>query len=68
MRWSTLARAVPIAPGVILRPAGCVQLITWKARRSCLCRFRYEVVAVSMPATATMVASLLFARPALGAA
>lgn len=33
MRWSTLARYVPVATGVILLVAGCLQLTDWKARQ-----------------------------------
>ena len=38
MRWQALARAVPIATGVVLLLAGCVQLTGWKARQLVRCR------------------------------
>ena len=38
MRWQALARAVPIATGVVLLLAGCVQLTGWKARQLARCR------------------------------
>jgi predicted metal-binding membrane protein len=38
MRWSALARCVPIATGVVLLIVGCVQFTTWKARQlRCCC-------------------------------
>ena len=38
MRWSNLARFVPIATGVILLLAGCIQVTRWKARLLEQCR------------------------------
>jgi predicted metal-binding membrane protein len=38
MRWLALARSVPIATGVVLLLAGCVELSAWKARQLGLCR------------------------------
>jgi predicted metal-binding membrane protein len=38
MRWLALARYVPLATGVVLLLAGCVQLTQWKARRLGRCR------------------------------
>lgn len=38
VRWQPLARSVPVATGVVLLLAGCLQLTAWKARqlRHCL--------------------------------
>jgi predicted metal-binding membrane protein len=38
MRWLALAHAVPVATGVVLVLAGCVQLSAWKARQLDRCR------------------------------
>ncbi len=38
MRWSALARAVPVATGAVLLLAGSVQLSAWKARQLGRCR------------------------------
>ncbi len=38
MRWPALARAVPLATGVVLLLAGYVQLTAWKARHLECCR------------------------------
>jgi predicted metal-binding membrane protein len=38
MRWSALARAAPLATGVVLLLAGGVQLTPWKARHLGCCR------------------------------
>jgi predicted metal-binding membrane protein len=38
MRWPAAARAVPIAVGVVVLIAGCVQLTSWKARHLACCR------------------------------
>jgi predicted metal-binding membrane protein len=38
MRWSALARSVPLATGVVLLTAGCVQFTAWKARQLGCCR------------------------------
>lgn len=38
MRWPALARSVPVATGLILLLAGCVQLSAWKARQLGRCR------------------------------
>jgi predicted metal-binding membrane protein len=38
MRWPALARSVPIATGVVMLLAGCVQLTAWKARQLAHCR------------------------------
>ena len=38
MQQSALARAVPIAVGVVVLIAGCVQLAAWKARHLAWCR------------------------------
>jgi predicted metal-binding membrane protein len=38
MRWPALARAVPIAVGVLVVMAGLLQLTTWKARHLACCR------------------------------
>jgi predicted metal-binding membrane protein len=38
MRWSALARSVPIATGFVLMLAGCFQLTAWKARQLGHCR------------------------------
>ena len=38
MRWPAVARSVPIATGVVLLLAGCVQLSAWKARQLGRCR------------------------------
>ena len=38
MRWSALARAVPMATGAVFVLAGCVQLTPWKARLLGRCR------------------------------
>lgn len=38
MRWSGLARLVPIATGVVLLLSGCVQLSRWKVRHLEHCR------------------------------
>jgi len=38
MRWPALARAVPVATGLVLLVAGGVQLTAWKARQLGRCR------------------------------
>jgi predicted metal-binding membrane protein len=38
MRWPALARSVPIATGLVLLLAGCLQLTGWKARQLGHCR------------------------------
>jgi len=38
MRWEALARSVPIATGVVVLLAGCLQLTPWKARHLGHCR------------------------------
>ncbi len=38
MRWTALARAVPMATGAVFVLAGCVQLTPWKARLLGRCR------------------------------
>ena len=38
MRWRGLARCVPVATGVVLVLAGCLQRTAWKARRLRRCR------------------------------
>ncbi len=38
MRWSALARSVPIIAGFVLLLAGCIQLSPWKARQLGRCR------------------------------
>jgi predicted metal-binding membrane protein len=38
MHWSALSRFVPVATGVVLLLAGCVQFTAWKARRLACCR------------------------------
>jgi predicted metal-binding membrane protein len=38
MRWPPLARAVPLAGGIMLAVAGIVQLTPWKARQLDVCR------------------------------
>jgi predicted metal-binding membrane protein len=38
MRWPAVERSVPVATGLILLLAGCVQLSAWKARQLGLCR------------------------------
>jgi predicted metal-binding membrane protein len=38
MRWTALARAVPLLTGVVLLFAGSLQLTGWKARQLCRCR------------------------------
>lgn len=38
MRWGTVAHWLPVAAGVVLLLAGCVQLTPWKARQLALCR------------------------------
>ncbi len=38
MQWPALSRSVPIATGVVLLLAGCVQLTHWKARQLGRCR------------------------------
>jgi predicted metal-binding membrane protein len=38
MRWPAVARAVPVATGVTIVLAGCVQLTTWKSRQLGRCR------------------------------
>jgi predicted metal-binding membrane protein len=38
MRWQALARTVPIATGVVLLLAGCVQITGWKVRQLTRCR------------------------------
>ena len=38
MRWQALARLVPVATGVVLLFAGCLQLTAWKARQLGRCR------------------------------
>jgi predicted metal-binding membrane protein len=47
MASAVLARSVPIATGIVLLIAGCLQLTAWKARQLCRCRavpaFRQEL-------------------------
>jgi len=38
MSWPTCARCVPVATGIVLVLAGCVQLTAWKARQLACCR------------------------------
>jgi predicted metal-binding membrane protein len=38
MRWPGVARSVPLATGIVLVLAGCVQLSAWKARHLACCR------------------------------
>jgi predicted metal-binding membrane protein len=38
MHWPPLARAVPLAGGLVLIVAGIAQLTPWKARRLAVCR------------------------------
>jgi predicted metal-binding membrane protein len=38
MRWETVARWLPVAPGAVLVAAGALQLTAWKARQLALCR------------------------------
>jgi glycerate kinase/predicted metal-binding membrane protein len=38
MRWPALARAAPLAFGLIIVTAGCLQLSRWKARQLACCR------------------------------
>ena len=38
MRWGTVAQWQPVATGVVLLVAGCVQFTPWKARQLALCR------------------------------
>ena len=38
MRWGMVAQWLPVAAGVVLLMAGCVQLTSWKARQLALCR------------------------------
>ena len=38
LRWETVARWLPVAPGAVLLAAGILQLTDWKARRLALCR------------------------------
>jgi predicted metal-binding membrane protein len=38
MRWQALARLVPIATGIVVVLAGCLQLSAWKARHLRCCR------------------------------
>ncbi len=38
MRWAGLARAVPLASGVMFALAGCLQLTRWKTRHLLACR------------------------------
>ena len=38
MRWPALSRSVPVATGVILLLAGCLQLTAWKMRQLRCCR------------------------------
>src|SRR5262249_15125189 len=38
MRSAVAARSVPVAPGVVLVLAGCVQLTPWKLRQLACCR------------------------------
>ena len=38
MRWTALARSVPLLTGVVLLFAGSLQLTGWKARQLCRCR------------------------------
>lgn len=51
MQAPVLARAVPIAVGVVVLIAGCLQLTAWKARRLACCRATPECVH-NMPADA----------------
>jgi predicted metal-binding membrane protein len=38
LRWETVARWLPVAPGAVLVAAGALQLTAWKARQLALCR------------------------------
>jgi predicted metal-binding membrane protein len=38
LRWPAVARSAPLAAGVALLGAGCVQLTAWKANRLARCR------------------------------
>jgi predicted metal-binding membrane protein len=38
MRWGKVSQWLPVAAGVVLLVAGCVQLTPWKARQLALCR------------------------------
>jgi predicted metal-binding membrane protein len=38
LRWETVARWLPVAPGAVLLTAGALQLTAWKARQLALCR------------------------------
>jgi predicted metal-binding membrane protein len=38
LRWETVARWLPVAPGAVLLVAGALQLTAWKARQLALCR------------------------------
>jgi predicted metal-binding membrane protein len=38
MRWDPVARTVPVATGVVLVLAGCLQATAWKARQLARCR------------------------------
>jgi predicted metal-binding membrane protein len=38
MRWETVGRWLPVAPGAVLLAAGALQLTAWKARQLALCR------------------------------
>lgn len=38
LRWETVARWLPVAPGAVLLAAGALQLTAWKARQLALCR------------------------------
>ena len=38
VRWETVAQWRPLATGVVLLLAGCVQFTSWKARQLALCR------------------------------
>ena len=38
LRWPTVARCAPLATGIVLLGAGCLQLTTWKARWLARCR------------------------------
>jgi predicted metal-binding membrane protein len=38
LRWPVVARSAPLATGVVLLGAGCVQLTAWKANRLARCR------------------------------
>lgn len=46
MRWSALARAVPVLTGLILLFAGCIQLTAWKLRQLGRCRLAPACVRV----------------------